>query len=162
MKQIPLTKGKYALIDDEDYPVLSRFIWRLDEGGKPITQLTSIDGYTPRPISITKFLLKQRPKYKVSFKNNDYLDCRKCNLELRLNNQIIHKAKKAVSKGGKKCTSKYKGVYWDKSRNKWFARISRNKKYVVGRRCETEVEAALWYNKQAKELYGNLAYQNKI
>jgi len=43
-------------------------------------------------------------------------------------------------------TSKYRGVYWDKRKNKWGARISINRKSIFLGRYETEEEGALAYN----------------
>lgn len=166
MKKIKIKGGKYMIVDDEDYPVLVRFIWRLDENNKPITQLTRNDGYTPTPVSIVKFLIKSKPKNAVHFISNNYLDCRKSNLELRTNTELVHKTEKVMIRGGKLCTSKYKGVYFDNTTKKWFAvttkTINGKKKRFTTYRGHSEKEAAKAYNKKARELYGEWAYQNKI
>lgn len=57
-------------------------------------------------------------------------------------------------------TSKYKGVSWNKDKNKWVAQIQLNHKtYYLG--CFTdEVEAAKMYDKKATELFMGYAYLN--
>jgi len=57
-------------------------------------------------------------------------------------------------------SGKYKGVYFDKSRCKWMARIGyKNKEYNLGR-FNTAEEAAQAYNNEAKRLYGDICYFN--
>jgi hypothetical protein len=51
-------------------------------------------------------------------------------------------------------TSKYKGVYWDKFRNKWNSRISHNHKTIHVGRFDSEKEAAKQYDLAAVKLYG--------
>ena len=59
-------------------------------------------------------------------------------------------------------TSKYKGVYFHKSRGKWMARIKVNGKRKYLGRFKYEKEAALAYNKAAKEIYGEFALLNNM
>lgn len=59
-------------------------------------------------------------------------------------------------------TSQYKGVHYDKFRNKWVARVNKDNKKVFFKRFDTEIEAAKAYNEQAKIHYGQYAYLNKI
>jgi hypothetical protein len=69
----------------------------------------------------------------------------------------------AYNKGARTTTtSKYKGVYYDKSRNKWVCRVNKDHKKVFFKRYDTEIEAAKAYNEQAKTYYGEYAYLNKI
>lgn len=64
--------------------------------------------------------------------------------------------------------SKYKGVTKKPSLNKgirWHSHITRTlNKHRIYRSAtfDTEIEAAEWYNEQAKELFGEYAYLNKI
>lgn len=53
------------------------------------------------------------------------------------------------------CTSEYKGVYYDKARDKWVARINRNGKVHLQKRFNTELEAALAYDNASEEIYGD-------
>jgi hypothetical protein len=62
----------------------------------------------------------------------------------------------------KKCSSKYKGVSWNKRLNKWRAKITKDGKNTNIGLFSHESEAALAYNEKAKELFGEYAYLNKI
>jgi len=62
-------------------------------------------------------------------------------------------------------TSKYKGVYFDKTgtrKKRWRAVISEENKITKLGRFLTEKEAAIAYNNKAIELYGERAILNKI
>src|SRR5262249_39062683 len=84
MKRIPLPQGKFALVDDADYPLLRDFKWsyRPERGGK--------DGYAVRHTKVNgkdRLLylhrqIMQAPKgLTVVFLNHDRLDCRRQNLK---------------------------------------------------------------------------------
>lgn len=59
-------------------------------------------------------------------------------------------------------TSKYLGVVWDKSRNKWKSSIGVNKRTLFIGRYENEHHAALAYNREAIRHYGEFANPNII
>jgi uncharacterized membrane protein YiaA len=59
-------------------------------------------------------------------------------------------------------TSGYRGVTYHKKLDKWQATIVLNKKhYYLGIFCNIK-EAALAYNKKAKELFGKFAVLNEV
>ncbi|AXF54590.1 HNH endonuclease [Salicibibacter kimchii] len=62
----------------------------------------------------------------------------------------------------KNTSSKYKGVTWLKKYCKWQSQIQKNGKHYYLGVFETESEAALAYNKVAKELFGEYARLNEI
>jgi len=76
--------------------------------------------------------------------------------------------KDSISKGsvGKKhgndTSSKYVGVYYDKTRNKWSARITYHRKCFYLGRFDLEIDAAIAYNTKALELYGENVKLNII
>ena len=80
-----------------------------------------------------------------------------------------------VSKDLKQGTSIYNGVYYDKLRNKWTARLNHNNKCIYAVRHETELEAAKMYqlalenkhlyngnNKEFRELLNSLESHNIV
>lgn len=58
--------------------------------------------------------------------------------------------------------SNYKGVSYDKNRDKWMARLKHNGKIYNLGRYEIEKDAAIAYNKKAIEIYGEFANLNII
>lgn len=157
-KKIPLTKGKFATVDEEDYPYLSRFTWQAAVYKNQYRAVRTI-GKDGKDISLPMecFLITNRKGFIYSHINGDTLDNRKENLTTISQPHKLQKAKKRTE-----TTSKYKGVYWDKRGKRWAVSINKNnKKYHIGY-FKIEVEAALAYNEKAKELYGEMAYQNII
>lgn len=58
--------------------------------------------------------------------------------------------------------SGYRGVSWNKSRNKWISQISKNKQRFMFGYFDCKHEAARAYNAKALELYGEKALLNEI
>lgn len=92
--------------------------------------------------------------------NGDRSDNRRENL--RLSNNSLNQANRDRPANN---TSGYKGVFYDKYRDgriKIRAGISTHKKFISLGTFKTEQEAALAYNKKAKELFGEHARLNTL
>lgn len=159
-KQIKLNNGKFVIIDDEDFAYLSRFSWHFNVDEVCMT-LTDRQG-NQRHFEMHKFLIKHPPATRVYYKNRNPLDCRKNNLEAMSINYGVHKNRKAKTWGGRKTSSRFKGVSFSKSANKWMAYISGEKDRKYLGLFNSELEAAKEYNKVALEIFGENAYQNKV
>jgi hypothetical protein len=59
-------------------------------------------------------------------------------------------------------SSKYKGVYWEKRKNKWQSQITFNNRTKSLGRYNSEKDAALAYNKAALKQFGEFAKLNNI
>lgn len=100
----------------------------------------------------------------VDHLDNNGLNNRRSNLRLATPSQ--NHANKPKQRGN--YSSKYKGVCFDKSRNKWHSSVNcRNKfpnepwrKKINLGRFATEIEAAQAYDKKAKEIWGEFAQLN--
>lgn len=155
MKEIPLTRGKVALVDDEDYEYLSQFKWFF--GGRYAQRGFNKDDGTRTSKGMHTDIMNTPKGMAVDHINCNKLDNRKENLRIcepRFNNR-----NRGMCKSN---TSGYKGVTWAKSNKKWFAQIwCQNKCYYIGY-FNDKHEAAKAYNEKAKELHGEYAYLNEI
>lgn len=166
MKKIPLTKNRSAIVDDEDYKFLNRFKWRAVSNkvnSFNVTTSLSLQGNKVFSLPMWCFLMEQKNRMKIIFLNSNPLDHRKSNLYLGTPSEHCIAQPKNIWPN-RKITSKYKGVCFEKSQGKngkYRATIQKQGK-EYSKRFLTEIEAATWYNEMAYNLYGNIAYQNKL
>lgn len=125
-------KNKEILVDDEDYYLLlSKKICIAD---KDNYARVSIDGNS---LTLHRYIIKYEGHDVVDHINSNRLDNRKVNLRIVTRTQNSQNKKSSSNS-----TSKYIGVCFDKSRNKWAAEIRpEGKKKFLGR-FNTEEEAA--------------------
>lgn len=135
MKLIPLTKGYFAQVDDEDYDRVSQFVWHAKKDKKKVyaARNTSREGrrVTER---LHQFILQTGPEIEIHHKNGDGLDDQKQNLQRvteALHSQLEYRRKDSNTSG-------FRGVYFHKKNNRWCAGI---KNEYVGS-YDTPVEAA--------------------
>lgn len=88
-------------------------------------------------------------KLVVDHIDNDKTNNKVCNLQLITQRE---NASKNASKSINEKTSKYVGVFFDKSRNKYQSKIKINNKIIFIGRFETEYEAHLAYQQKLKQL----------
>ncbi len=153
---IPLTQGKYAIVDAKNYEWLNQWKWYAHKNNNTYyaRRHTTINGKQ-------KIILMHRQIFGA--KSNQLQDHRNHNgLDNRINNlRICSKAQNHQNgKPHKNSISKYKGVGWRKSSGKWQVRIRLNKKLMFLGLFNNEIEAARVYDKNALELFGEFAYLN--
>jgi hypothetical protein len=125
MREIPLTQGKVALVDDEDYEALNAFKWyayrscrtyyaqrmaRRPDGGWNHEDMH-------RAILARKLERALVKGEKTDHWNGDGLDNQRGNLRLATNAQNNRNCRRRRSNP----SSQYLGVSWDKCRKKWRA-----------------------------------------
>ena len=161
-KYLQTKTGEKVKVDAEDYENLCLKSWRVihtTKTNKP-SVITSIrTGKKVRTMTLGQYLLnpeKGMSVYPRRWQNG--LDYRKSNLILC----SMKERQRMLPKRADKSTSKYKGVTYIKSKKLWRARIEKNGKSHYLGDFATEGNAAYAYNKAARELFGEIAYQNII
>ncbi len=162
MKEIPLTRGYVALVDDEDYERVNAIKWH----PSIVRNKNGVTVYAGRSISISgkrltvymhRFVLGSECPRKVDHQDTNGLNNQKQNL--RPCSQSQNMANGLNGLGG---SSKFKGVSWYTSRNRWEAYITKD---LVRRRIgyfKNEIEAAMAYNTAAVKAFGEFARLNEI
>lgn len=148
MKEIPLTQGKVALVDDEDYEWLNQWKWRF--GDYAIRTLPRDSGPI-RFVRMHRLIMAAPAGLEVDHINGNPLDNRRKNLRLcshaeNTRNTKIHNRTgfKGVQPNGKGWTAKIKTLG--------------KTKYIGFYR--TPEEAAKAYDQKAVELFGEFARTN--
>lgn len=153
MKQIPLTQGRVALVDDADFDYLSQWKWYAVKSGRTFYARRANKNDGPSVLTMHQQLYGMK---KVDHKDGNGLNNQRSNLRLcdvSQNRQNMVKTKRL--------TSIYKGVSWDKSRRKWDCRIRPpgQKQIRIGR-FDSETEAAKAYDEMAIAVFGEFANTN--
>ena len=154
-KKIPLTRGKFAIIDDADLEWLNQWKWRYQYGqwGGYATRRDSKDGY----IYMHRFILGISGKMEGDHINGDGLDNRRCNLRPCTSSQ-----NKMNRRKGEGYTSLYKGVSWCSWTGRWRADIRSNGKRINLGRYDDEIDAAKAYDREARKLFKEFAKPNNV
>jgi cytochrome c biogenesis protein ResB len=106
MKQIPLSRGKFAIVDDEDYPELSKYRWRCTNNGYAARNIPEKNRSKRGCVLMHRQIAKAMENQMVDHSNHDTVDNRRANLRI--------------------C---------DDSQNNWNTRVSKNNKLSVKGVC---------------------------
>jgi hypothetical protein len=162
MKEIPLSQGYVAVVDDEDYELVSRFKWsalvnRRKDGTIKHVYAVRTDK-SNKMVLLHRFLLGLPPGQVpiVDHHDRDGLNNQKGNLRRC---GLSHNAGNA-QKHTDGITSKFKGVYWNKRAHKWQAQIQKSNHREYLGVFHSEVRAAQAYDAAARRLFGEFALTN--
>lgn len=151
MKTIPLTQGKFAIVDDEDFEWLSHWKWMAVKGGK-----TWYATRTLKQIRMHREIVKCHSTEIVDHINRNGLDNRRENL--RVCNAFESGQNRGLFSSNK--SSKYKGVSWHVRCNKWEVQIvSKGKSFYIGL-FDNEEDAAIAHDVAAQIFHREFAYLN--
>jgi hypothetical protein len=159
--RIPLTKGKFAIVDKSDADAVLRFAWQAQFRCRVWYAARRVcvgePGYNLRGhIRLHQFVFGETP-LAIDHRNRDGLDCRRGNLRKATSSQNTgNSATPITSKTG------FKGVMFRPAkgnrRARWVARIGPKRKTLGSFQCP--IEAAKAYNKAALEQWGEFARLN--
>jgi hypothetical protein len=161
MKEIQLTLGKVAIIDDEDFEMVSKYKWFAQKKRNSFYVKRS-DWRKGKVIGIYlhRYILNAPKGIVVDHINGDPLDNRRCNL--RFCTTRLNCAARTTRRLNKVFTSRYRGVSQCPKSSTWRARIKVNFIEIHLGCFKTQEEAAGAYNNAALIHNGQFADLNKI
>jgi len=149
---IKLTRGKFAIVDEEDFEWLNAFNWHVEIGYNTFYAARTIQVNGSRNVQKMHRLIMGDDNKDIDHKNRNGLHNYKSNLRCCTNSQ--NQANKKTTTG----TSVHKGVVC--SNNRIRSRITVNKKVIHLGYFKSETEAAKAYDNAAKQYFGEFARTN--
>ena len=160
-KAIPLTRSQYAIVDDEDYGMLSSYRWYA-AWNKYTKSYYAVRGVWNSSLGRNHILGMHRTLLGlgrgspdvVDHVNHDTLDNRRENLRLVSHSQNIQNTRPYTT---------HKGVYFcpKRGRKVWLARLSCNHQIVLDKYFYTKEEAILARKEAEDSYFGEFAYGAK-
>jgi hypothetical protein len=154
--RIPLTQGRFAKVDPEDYPWLAQFRWHGKTNATAVYAVRTVteDGRTRR-IYMHRQIMNTPDHLVCDHVNHDGLDNRSANLRncTPAQNNANRRPRRATS-------SRYIGVAWDRARRKWAAHVKKDGRQRNLGLFEDEIAAARARDAAAKKLHGAFAKLN--
>ena len=155
MKEIMLSQGMVALVDDEDYDRLNKFKWHIRTSGNNISARRWVTQGNAMLMHREIMGLDKDNKMVVDHKDHNALNNQKSNL------RVCTQQQNAFNKTprGK---SKYLGVFWSPKIKRWCVqiKIDGKPKHIGCFLKENEEDAARCYDEKAKSLHGEFANLN--
>lgn len=150
-REIPLTQGKVALVDDEDYERVQQYRWHMTLGSRYVTT-TYIINKERTTLLLHRFILAAPDGMQVDHINHDTLDNRRSNIRLVTTAENQHNQR---PKPGR-----FLGVRRRQDTGRWRAEIRVNKKKISLGCFASATEAAHVYDEASHKLFGPFASSN--
>lgn len=151
MRKIKLTKGKYALVDNEDYEFLNQWKWHFAIYARRRSK--NIGDEKAYTIPMHRVIIGAKHGEFVDHINRNKLDNRRQNL------RICTKSQNNRNLG-------YKGYYWHKQTKRWSAQISiDNKRKHLGRfdkKSDARKAYLIEYNKCFQKDLSSISFASSL
>lgn len=156
MKIIPLTKGQFTMVDDEDYELLMQWKWHaIFVHGNFYARRTSQKNNISKSIKMHRQIMNiTDSNILIDHADGNTLNNMKANLRICTHSQNCAN-RRIYSK------SKYKGIKLNKN-GKWSAQIGVNGKIIWLGTFNSDINAAIAYNDAAIKFHGEFARLNKV
>lgn len=149
---VPLTKGKFAIVDEDMFDYLNQWKWQYHSG---YARRSVRIGEKIKQLHMSHVVLPVKEGMVVDHINRNPLDNRKNNLRVCSQKEnILNSSRRKDNASG------YTGVSF--YGNKWRAYIQSDKKWKHIGYFKDGVQAAIAYNKVARELFGEFARLNAV
>ncbi|MHC4185837.1 MAG: HNH endonuclease [Planctomycetota bacterium] len=157
-RRIKLTRGKYAIVDVEDFERLNQYKWHSTHYGYAKRAVSKRCGKGRKQVEVYmhKLVCPAPAGMIVDHINRNSVDNRRVNLRAATQKQNVWNRKFARKRG----RTRYNGIRWDKNKEKWQVRLT-----IDGRRRSfgyyaDEIEAAKAYDRAARKYRGEYAFLN--
>lgn len=157
MKEIKLTQGRVAQVDDEDFEELSKYKWFAHQrkGYSFYAIRHQYNGYRQyRDVKMHQQIM--------GIKGGDHKDGNGMNNQRHNLRRCTHQQNCMNVRPRAGCSSKFKGVSYHQQNERWRATIVLNGKQISLGCYATEEEAAVIYNRKAAEVFGEFARLNVV
>lgn len=163
MKEIPLSQGKVALVDEIDFDAVSKYKWFAHFDGynwyakkKNGIKGTRKRGIRHKPITMHAFLMEPPVGVVIDHKDWNGLNNQRRNLRICTHAQNCQN-------GRQRCANKsgFKGVSWKRRNNKWCAQIAVLGKIIHIGLFGVAKDAAKAYDVAALKHHGEFALTNE-
>ena len=151
--KINLNSKKYpqlsSIVDKSDFEFLNQWKWHLNQDGYAVRKvIVLVEGKVKYGNIFMHRVINKTPEGSITDHiNRNRLDNRKSNLRV-----ASYSVNRLNSKMHTNNTSGVKGISWDKSKNKWLARVWKNYKQIILGRY-VNFNDAVFAREQAERLY---------
>lgn len=158
--RVPLTQGKFALVDDEDFGWICKYKWQYGGGGYPMRGV-NLGNRNFITVYMHRLIMRAQPDEQVDHVNSDTLDNRRMNLRIASRTQNRWNTGKRVEEvRGPTARSSSRFIGVSQRGGRWEAKIMSNGvRYDLGH-FNSEESAARAYDAKAIELRGEFARLN--
>jgi hypothetical protein len=159
-RTIPLTRGFVAIIDADDWDMVSRHKWAAQKGGNSVYARTSIRGGDGKQYALLlhRLLLKSERGTFVDHIDGDGLNNIRANLRACSHAENI---RNSAVKTDKRKRSKFKGVGQCSGTGRWRASIEKDGSRLDLGTFDTEERAARAYDAASRLFHGRFSRNNK-
>jgi len=160
MKKIPLTKGMSAMVDDADYEWLNQWKWNVNKAGRrhyAARRHGIKEGGNGEVITMHRVIMNNPAGMDIDHIDGDGLNNQRSNLRICTHAENVRNRKKPIVNNEKYIGVKtYKGIF----KTSYRAIIGHNGKVYHLGMFPTAEDAAMAYDKKARELFGEFANTN--
>lgn len=159
MKEIQLTQGKFALVDDGDFEFLNQWKWYVHPCLHTWYAYRNNEAnWKKRKTIMHRIIFEHIPiGYQIDHINGNGLDNRRSNLRLCTCAQNQWNQSMRTDN-----TSGYRGVFWHKSSKCWTSSIRVHGKQIYLGLFKDKESAAVVYNEAALKYFGEFARVNEV
>lgn len=154
---IPLTRGYFTFVDEEDYDDLAQFNWHVHSSGYARRNVWVSSQRRGSNEFMHRRIMECPEGKEIDHINNNKLDNTRANLRI-CEHQIQNRYN--VGKRSGDYSSRYKGVSWLSDKQVWLVQIKADGKTFRVGRFDDETHAALAYDQAARIHHGEYAHLN--